>query len=129
MSKPIKHDQGKLRIDLIPYEAIRAAGRALMHGAEKYGDWNYLEGGGLDPMRVWNSLQRHAWDYKAGNLIDEESGLPALWHMLACAVMLVAIEERRTLPDYYDGNEGAEAYPFNHLRLIGEETRSLKGDK
>jgi len=40
----IKHDAGKLRLDLIPPEAIRALGEVLTYGTNKYGDRNWEKG-------------------------------------------------------------------------------------
>lgn len=34
----LKHDAGKLRLDLIPPEAIRVLGEVLTCGTDKYGD-------------------------------------------------------------------------------------------
>ena len=34
----LKHDGGKMRLDLVPPEMIEAVGAVMTHGAEKYGD-------------------------------------------------------------------------------------------
>lgn len=42
--KGIKYDDGKLRIDLIPPEVIRALAMVFAYGADKYGRWNWEKG-------------------------------------------------------------------------------------
>ena len=37
----LKHDGGKLRLDLVPPELIEAVGAVMTHGAEKYGEASY----------------------------------------------------------------------------------------
>ncbi|MDL2207151.1 DUF5664 domain-containing protein [Desulfovibrio sp. OttesenSCG-928-F20] len=92
MSKGIKHDVGKLRLDLLPPEAIRALGETLTHGAEKYGPDNWR---GVEPERYEAALLRHWLAWKEGELRDPESGLPHLAHVLCNAAFLMALETRR----------------------------------
>lgn len=75
-----KDYQGKTRWWLFPFDAAELITRVLMHGAEdKYCDegWKKVEGAeGL----YWDACIRHLKAYRMGELIDEESGLPALAH-------------------------------------------------
>lgn len=89
----LKKDGGKLRIDLIPPEAILALATSMTYGAEKYSDRNWEE----NPCawgRYFGALQRHLWDWQAGNSIDEESGMPTLWCAIACLAFLITYENR-----------------------------------
>lgn len=89
----LKKDRSKLRIDLIPPEAILALATSLTYGADKYSDRNWEQ----SPTawgRYFAALQRHLWDWQAGNDIDEESGMPTLWCAMACLSFLITYEQR-----------------------------------
>lgn len=98
----IKHDGEKVRLDLIPPEAIYALGTILTFGARKYADRNWEEG--MDWGRVFGALMRHLWSWWGGrgptaksflfDSSDEETKHSHLWHALCCVVFLVAYEER-----------------------------------
>lgn len=92
----IKHDSGKLRLDLIPAEAIRALGEVFTFGAAKYGDRNWEEG--IDSDRVYAALERHLLAWREGENTDPESGLPHLAHALTNAAMLHTLESRKDAP-------------------------------
>lgn len=93
----IKHDTGKLRLDLIPPEVTRALGEVLTFGAAKYGDRNWEEG--IAPDRVYAALQRHLLAWREGEAIDPESGMPHVAHALTNAAMLLTLEKRKGLQD------------------------------
>jgi len=84
----VKHDQGKPRLGLIPTEAILAAGRALTYGVDKYADYNYKTGEGLDWNRYYDALLRHLFAWIGGEEKDKESNLSHLDHVMACSSML-----------------------------------------
>jgi len=88
----LKHDAGKLRLDLIPPEAIRALGEVLTYGANKYDDRNW--GKGISEDRLYAALQRHLLAWREGKAKDKESGLSSLAHALCNLAMLVAFERR-----------------------------------
>ena len=90
MSTGLKHDAGKLRLDLLPPEAVRALGAVLTYGAEKYGPNNWR---GVAAERYEAALLRHWLDWKEGAARDVESNLPHLWHVLCNAAFLVALEK------------------------------------
>ena len=85
-----KFDTGKMRLDLLPPEAIRALGAVLTYGAEKYGPNNWR---GVEAERYEAALLRHWLAWRQGEDLDIESGLPHLWHVLCNAAFLVALEE------------------------------------
>ena len=84
----VKHDQGKPRLGLIPTEAMLAAGRALTYGVDKYSDYNYKNGEGLDWNRYYDALLRHLFAWIGGEENDKESKLSHLDHVMACSSML-----------------------------------------
>lgn len=64
-----KADEGKPRLFLVPAELDIAVGRVMTFGAKKYG------------ARTWRG-------------VDEESGLPHLWHLATNAAFLCALHGR-----------------------------------
>ncbi|MEG6507069.1 dATP/dGTP diphosphohydrolase domain-containing protein [Nitratidesulfovibrio sp. 1201_IL3209] len=92
-----KDDAGKPRYDLIPPEAQHALAEVFTRGAERYGERNWEAG--FSAGRLIGALDRHITAYKAGQDKDRDSGMPHLWHVLANAAMLVALEARGKLED------------------------------
>jgi hypothetical protein len=89
MTPGTKHDTGKLRLDLLPPEAIRALAQVLTHGAAKYApnNWRCVE-----PMRYEAALLRHWLAWKEGEALDPEGGLPDLARVWCNAAFLGARE-------------------------------------
>jgi hypothetical protein len=79
-------DEGKPRFDLIPHEAITALADHYRRGAVKYGDRNWLKG--MEWMRLFGSLMRHAWRWAGGEDHDPETGSH---HMIAVAWNAIGI--------------------------------------
>ena len=79
-----KQDKGKLQLTLVPRGIIRAIAHVRMFGTGKYGDpenWKRVE-----TQRYKDAAFRHFLAYLDDPFsIDEESGLPHLWH-LACNI-------------------------------------------
>lgn len=85
----VKYDSEKMRFDLIPPEAEYALAAVLTFGAKKYApdNWRKIED---KKSRYSAALGRHLNAWKLGEKIDSDSGLPHLWHALACMNFLVA---------------------------------------
>ena len=80
----IKADAGKLPLTLVPREAIRAIAKIRQYGVQKYGSaenwWKVRK------ERYRDAAFRHFLAYLDDPQgVDEESGLPHLWH-LACNI-------------------------------------------
>ena len=88
----VKSDAGKLRLTLVPREIIRAIADIRAYGCEKYGDpenWRKVE-----PERYRDAAFRHWLAYlEDPQSVDEESGLPHLWH-LACNIAFLCEMEK-----------------------------------
>ena len=87
-----KFDVNKLRLALVPPELIEAVGAVLTYGAKKYSEnsWQTVE-----PERYKDALMRHLMEYlKAPHSIDDESGLPHLWHLTTNAAFLIYFNEQ-----------------------------------
>jgi hypothetical protein len=88
-----KTDYGKSRMDLLPFDALKAVGDVLAYGAKLYGDnsWQTVPDG---ESRYTAALLRHltcAQDAK----FDIESGLSHRAHMACNALFLLALELRK----------------------------------
>ena len=96
-----KHDDNKLRYDLIPPGPLAELARVYLIGASKYGDRNWEKG--LSWGRVFAAMMRHAWGWWAGekhDLIDKQHHLASVaW----CAFALMEYEE--THPELDDRKE------------------------
>ncbi len=96
-----KHDQNKLRYDLLPPEALEEIVKVLTFGTDKYKDRNWEKG--IDSGRVFAALMRHLWAWWMGKRKDKESGLSHLSHAGCCIVFLITYEKRRMIkghPNY-----------------------------
>ena len=87
--KGAKYDEGKPRPSLVPVAAIEAIMQVREFGKAKYADaedWRKV------PREKWlDALLRHVlhiWDNPLA--LDDESGLPALWHVITNAAFLCA---------------------------------------
>lgn len=89
----VKFDSGKLRMDLLPTDALEALARILTDGAVKYGARNWEKG--MAWSRPYAALLRHLLAWWGGQDTDPESGHPHLWHVLTNAAFLVAYEQRK----------------------------------
>ena len=91
-----KSDGGKPRPSLVPPALIRGVMGVRGYGTKKYKDpdnWRRVEA-----QRYWDALLRHAlaaWnDWTA---VDQESGMPHLWHIATNAAFLMQyMEEGKT---------------------------------
>lgn len=88
----VKHDQDKLRYDLLPPEMLEETAKILTEGANKYGERNWEEG--MDWSRPFGALQRHVWAWWNGEDTDPETGESHLSHALCCLAFLSAFEKR-----------------------------------
>ena len=91
-SQGAKADKGKLRPTLVPVSMIRAVATVREYGCYKYHDpenWRWV-----GPQRYRDALYRHWLAYLSDpGGVDEESGLPHLWHLACNAAFLIEMEE------------------------------------
>jgi len=110
-----KNDDGKPRVDLVPFDAIEAAGEVLAFGAKKYDAWNWTQGTGLAWHRLARAALSHLGKWAMGEDKDPESGLSHLAHALCCLLFLVTYERRKHGVDdrprlpWFAQNEGKDA--------------------
>lgn len=87
-----KHDEGKSRLDLVPFDALLMVGHVLAFGANKYEHRGWEKG--LDRGRIFAAAQRHLAQWATGQNNDPESGLSHVAHAACCCLMLLASELR-----------------------------------
>lgn len=118
MSKGIKHDTGKARMDLLPTEALIEVSRVLAYGAAKYSDHNWREG--LAWSRVIGAALRHLTAFNDGIDIDPETGLSHAAHA-ACNLMFLLdyMKSHPELDDRYR-KKPVEEYLDENMRELKE---------
>ena len=102
VTEGLRFDKGKLRMDLIPPEAMRGLAEVLTVGAEKYAARNWELG--MDWSRCIASLKRHLLKWEEGEVYDDETGLRHLDHVL-CNIVFLSTYEKRGI-----GNNDIPAY-------------------
>ena len=116
-----KRDAGKPRPTLVPVKAIRAIAAVREKGCQKYGDpdnWKKVE-----PQRYRDAAYRHWLAYlKNVDSIDEESGLPSLWHLLTDIGFLVVLEWGRHVKSMLRRSETAPGGSTAGETVLGNET-------
>lgn len=84
-----KNDSGKLRVSLVPMDALEEVIKAFEFGAKKYDDDNWRKG--MKHSRFLDATFRHVYlQYKQGEDLDDESGLNHLAHGIADLLMLLS---------------------------------------
>ncbi|MGH9428669.1 MAG: dATP/dGTP diphosphohydrolase domain-containing protein [Terriglobia bacterium] len=93
----VKYDAGKLRYDLVAWDALDEVARVYTYGARKYADRNWELG--MSWGRVFAAVIRHLSKWAMGERLDDESGLPHLAHAAWGTLTLLAYETRRSGTD------------------------------
>ena len=89
-----KADSGKARLTLVPRKILFDIARVREYGNRKYGsseNWKQVE-----PERYRDAAFRHWCAYLDDPQgVDEESGLPHLWHLACNIAFLCEMEDRQ----------------------------------
>lgn len=88
----VKHDTGKARMDLLPFDALSEVGVVLDYGARKYSAHNWAHG--MAWGRLLAAALRHLGAWALGEDRDAESGHRHLAHAACCVLMLLALTLR-----------------------------------
>jgi hypothetical protein len=88
----MKFDTGKLRYSLIPTIATKALAVTLTEALSKYipNSWKTVPNA---EERYMDALMRHLEAHRSGEIFDNDSGRPHLWHVLTNAVFLVWFQD------------------------------------
>jgi hypothetical protein len=90
----VKHDEGKLPWELLPYDALEMVVRALAVGQDEYNPRNWERG--IDTGRTFGSVMRHVTAWWRGRDIDPKTNLPHLACGIAQMLFLLASELRKS---------------------------------
>ena len=84
-----KHDEGKLRWDLLPFAEVREIVRVLTFGAAKYSpdNWKSVQD---HRARYFSALMRHIDGWWGGETNDKESGIHH--HAGCCLLFLMGLD-------------------------------------
>lgn len=110
-----KWDKGKIRYELVPVSAIEALGKVLTFGATRYGDGTW----GLLPKandRYYAATLRHLFAHRNGEYLDNDSGMPHLFHALANIAFLIELK----LSEQKDASKDNGRLDLPGQRLGGE---------
>lgn len=108
----------KVPLHLWPTSATIGGALALLHGMLQYGRSNW-RAVGVKASIYHDALQRHAAAWWEGEDLDPDSGLPHLYHVLACAAILVDAGACGNLTD-------DRAYPGGYRSFIDSMTSHVK---
>lgn len=111
-----KHDAGKARWDLVPYDALEEVVRVLMFGANEYGEWNWMQLRGWR-TRYFAAAMRHLLAWFRGERRDPKTGLHHLAHAAVNCLFLISKDME---------NEAHEREPFDALKESYNEQRVEK---
>lgn len=84
--------QGKDRWILLPIEPVRQVVKVLGFGALKHTDNGWQTVVRNTPDKYYDALMRHLADWRSGQRIDPESGLPTMAHIACNAIILLWAE-------------------------------------
>jgi len=92
------HGKAKPSTFGIPPVALIQLGEAMQTGIEKYGLFNW-RGSEVRSSVYYNAIMRHLMQWRDGEMIDEDSGLHPLAHVMASCAILIDAEAQDTLLD------------------------------
>lgn len=99
-NQAIKKDSGKPRLDLVPLEILEPLARVREFAVKKYGQDGIEAWREISDDRLLAALLRHLVTYqKNHNALDEESGLPAIYHVAINAAFLAIKTAEKELMD------------------------------
>lgn len=90
----------KPKLSLVPGALVRACARALMYGAKKYAPHNWRRG--MSVSECHDALLRHAMQINDGEMLDSESGLHHMDHIIANAAFIAEYLERSEYESFND---------------------------
>jgi hypothetical protein len=108
-----KFSKGKPKMCLIPEEALFGAATVFTDAEQTHGSYNYRYG--LYWTDILDALTRHVLKFQAGIELDEDSGRPNTWHILANAMMLEYLRVHHTDKD----NRFSDRASVEHLKFKG----------
>ena len=88
-----KSDAGKPRVSLVPSAIVRCIAKVREYGLTRYADPDNWKRVSVERYR--DAMYRHVLSYiDDPHGVDEESGLPHLWHIACNVAFLCALEKK-----------------------------------
>lgn len=84
-----KEKTGKLRMDLLPHDALVSIAQVMGEGARVYGDRNWEKG--LSYQDLKGAMLRHLAKFDLGEDLDGKDALPHLAHMATEAIFMLSL--------------------------------------
>lgn len=109
LTEGTKHDQDKVRLELLSPWFIEEVGKVLTSGAKKYEDHNWAKG--IKSSRLIGACLRHVFAYMGGEVNDPEWGYHHLAHA-ACCLMFLTHQDLTGLYEAYDDIPRWENIPY-----------------
>lgn len=89
-----KDTVGKLKLNLVPPRSMEAIARVREFGVNKYKDpWGWMKACTTDEFI--EAVKRHLNKRDRGEELDNESGLPHIYHALCSMAMAVELEMKK----------------------------------
>lgn len=87
ISKGTKHDSGKDRWDLMPWDVLQDAVKVLTYGSKKYSPDNWKK---VEPYRerYFAAVMRHLSAWRNGELVNDETGMSHIAHAITNLLFL-----------------------------------------
>ena len=92
ITEGMKYDNDKLRLDLLPFDALMEVAEVYSMGAKKYSDRNWEKG--LQYMRVVGALLRHLFAWILGEERAKDDKQRHLASVVWCGLALLTYELR-----------------------------------
>ena len=109
-----KHDEGKLDLTMVPRQIIWDIAEVRRYGNQKYkspDNWKQVE-----PERYRAAAFRHFMAYLDDpEGVDEESGLPHLWHLSTNCAFLCEMEDFDEIRKNLREGKNTEAISSKHV--------------
>lgn len=86
-----KHDENKVRMDLIPPLPLQTIAEVFGVQANKYDEYKWDKG--LEYSMLYSSAQRHLTSYWGGEIFDPETGISHVAHAVYNLLMIMDMEE------------------------------------
>ena len=100
-NQAVKKDNGKPMLNLVPLEILEPLARVREFAVKKYGKDGIEAWREISDDRLLAALLRHTVTYqKDPNALDQESGLPAIYHVaINAAFLAIKTAERELMAD------------------------------
>lgn len=87
----MKHDSDKPQFSMLKAEALLELVKVLTFGAKKYSpdNWKLLAN---SQQRYFDAANRHLWQWKQGQKLDDESGYHHLAHAMASLMFIMQMD-------------------------------------